>query len=124
MSSFSREEIELFLKHKRVAMYPVVIRQLLEEYDKWASEVSKVYVHVTDGRLSYPTYDAEVIIAESDDRVMKACDEAVKEEMDMLKEKIEAIKNWAFYYQPERVDLQRYGWLFALDEVLGLFKNE
>jgi hypothetical protein len=48
--------------------------------DDICAEVSKVYYHVTDGKISKPNTVAFDVIAVSDEYTMELCDEACKEE--------------------------------------------
>jgi hypothetical protein len=64
-------------------------RRLVEERDALlkdqhdlqfiAGEVSKVYMHITDGKLSKPNYYAATVIAEADDACNRAIEAAVQE---------------------------------------------
>lgn len=50
------------------------------EIDRILCEVSKVYNHVTGGLLSYPTYEASVVICEAEQAQSAWVDECIKED--------------------------------------------
>lgn len=68
----------------------------LKDFEKIYSEVSKVYCHITNGRISKPNTLSEQVIAVSDDLITEQIDKELEELKKQHREELEGLKKFIF----------------------------
>lgn len=71
---------------------PEEIQNELMDYHEMLEEVSKVYMHVTMGRISKQNTHASAVIGEADDIAQRDIEEAVKEATEELRKELEELR--------------------------------
>jgi hypothetical protein len=72
---------EIVLKEDGTLNLDQVMREL-SDYSMLLDYVPKVYMHVTGGKLSYPTYPSDTVISVADQHLNEVCEQAIKDEIE------------------------------------------
>jgi len=70
------------------------VKRELYDYAQFMEETSKVYDHITMGRVSKPNTTAEAVIAEADEVLNDLIREAIEEDREDRKDRKDHIDDW------------------------------